>query len=61
MKAVISRDWQYIRNFGDGREELFDLRADPFGLTDRAAQEPARVNKYRLHLDALVKPSAPPR
>jgi arylsulfatase A-like enzyme len=58
VKSLVSRDWQYIRNFGDGREELFDLRADPFGLTDRAGQEPARLNEYRLQLDALVKSSA---
>jgi arylsulfatase A-like enzyme len=61
VKSLISRDWQYIRNLADGREELFDLRADPFGLTDVAAREPARVNEYRLQLDGLIKPSAPPR
>jgi len=61
VKSLISRDWQYIRNFADGREELFDLRADPFGLSDRAAREPARLNEYRFQLDAIVKPSAPHR
>jgi arylsulfatase A-like enzyme len=59
VKSLISRDWQYIRNLADGREELFDLRTDPFGLTDVAAREPARVTEYRMQLDAIVKPSAP--
>ena len=61
MKSLISRDWQYIHNFADGREELFDLRADPFGLMDVSVREPARLNDYRLQLEAIVKPTAPPR
>jgi arylsulfatase A-like enzyme len=61
VKSLISRDWQYIRNFADGREELFDLRTDPFGLMDVAVREPARLNDYRLQMDALVKPSPRPR
>jgi arylsulfatase A-like enzyme len=55
VKSLISRDWQYIHNLADDRDELFDLRADPLGLNDRAAQEPARVKDLRSRLDALVK------
>ena len=57
VKSLISREWQYIHNLADDRDELFDLRADPSGLTDRAAQEPARVKDYRSQLNGILKPA----
>jgi hypothetical protein len=42
-------DFVYIRNEGDGKEQLFDEREDPRELSDRARSEAARavVERFR--------------
>jgi arylsulfatase A-like enzyme len=47
MKSVLFDGWQYIRNYGDGGEELYDLRADPSGLRDLAPTLAGRLDEYR--------------
>ena len=42
--AVMADQWKFIR-YGDGREELFDLRADRDERHDRLATAPADIVK----------------
>ena len=48
----------YIRNEGDGGEELFDEREDPRELTNRAGVEALLpiVLRFRAELDQLKPP-----
>jgi arylsulfatase A-like enzyme len=58
MKSVLADGWQYIRNYGDGREELYDLRTDPEELHDLSASDPARLEGMRAQLEILLKDAA---
>jgi arylsulfatase A-like enzyme len=40
--------WKYVHYFGDGREQLFDLDADPRELTDLASESTASARQSRL-------------
>lgn len=53
FSSVISDDWKLIRFYNDtaGREQLFDLAADPYEQEDLAAARPARADKLRKILD----------
>ena len=57
LKSLIQGDWQYIKNFGDGQEQLFNLVADPAGLRDLAAAEPERLSELRRQLERLLATS----
>jgi arylsulfatase A-like enzyme len=57
MKSVLSPDWQYIRNFGDGREELYHLPSDPETMRNLSMTFPDRLQEYRGHLARLTAPS----
>ena len=57
MKSVLFRDWQYIRNFGDGQEELFDLQSDPGTMRDLSKVEDRRLREYRGHLESVLSAS----
>jgi arylsulfatase A-like enzyme len=46
--SLAEGDFVYIRNQGDGREELFNEREDPHELIDRAAAEQGRAILRRL-------------
>jgi arylsulfatase A-like enzyme len=52
MHSVISGDWHYIRR-GDGQLELFDLRADPWEKSERAATETGVADSLGKLLSAL--------
>jgi arylsulfatase A-like enzyme len=54
--ALADGGWVYIRNAGDGTEELFDERDDPRELSNKArsaAMQPA-LQRLRQRLDQLV-------
>jgi arylsulfatase len=42
---------KYLRREGDGREELYDLVADPGELHDLAARRPERIRELRAQLE----------
>lgn len=48
---IIDRGWKLIYYHEDGRNELYDLASDPGEQTDRAADEPRRVEALRGQLD----------
>jgi arylsulfatase A-like enzyme len=48
--AVRMGDWKLIERFEDGRVQLYNLADDIGERSDRAADEPARVNNMRLAL-----------
>ena len=55
MAGLVDGDLAYIRNGGDGREELYDQRSDPAEARDLAA-DPARagdVTRLREAMDRL--------
>jgi arylsulfatase A-like enzyme len=56
MKALAAGDWSYIRN-GDGREELYDLAADPQELQDLAGTADAgpRLERFRAELERALR------
>jgi arylsulfatase A-like enzyme len=56
MKALASDDLVYIRN-GDGREELYDLAADPQELNDLAGSAAAStlLERFRRELEQLSR------
>ena len=47
MKSVVFRDMHYIRNYGDGREELYNLKHDFEETTDLSGSLPDVVAMYR--------------
>ena len=56
MKALIFQEVKYIKNYGTGEEELYDLGSDPEEQTDLAV---SRVNQktlqwFRASLDAML-------
>ena len=42
--------WKFIHDLGSGRSKLFDLVRDTNETKNLAAQQPARVEAYREHL-----------
>lgn len=57
MKALAADQFVYIRN-GDGREELYDVAADPQELRDLSGSPDLRatLERFRTGLDRLGKP-----
>ncbi len=60
MKAVAVAQHVYVRN-GDGREELFDVDADPMQLRNLAGlpQVQSTLAQTRTHLDRLLRVEVP--
>src|SRR5262249_11141606 len=58
LVSLAEGDYVYIRNQGDGTEELFDERDDPRELINRAQSDAMRtvVERFRAHLDRLLTP-----
>ena len=50
MKSVVSGTMHYIKNYGDGREELYDLAQDPEQQRDLSGSAPQLVEQYRTVL-----------
>jgi arylsulfatase A-like enzyme len=63
LRSLAEGGFVYIRNEGDGREELFDERDDPRELLDRARVDSMRpiLSRLRGRLDQLLKADSPPR
>jgi arylsulfatase len=54
LRALITREWKYVRDVSDGRVWLFDRLADPTELVDVAAAHPDVVRELGVRLDAFV-------
>jgi len=59
LVSLAEGDFVYIRNEGDGAEELFNVRDDPLELTNRARSDSLKpvLERFRAHL-ARIKPSS---
>jgi arylsulfatase A-like enzyme len=60
LVSLANGDFVYIRNEGDGREELFDERDDPRELTNRAhvdVMQPV-VQRFRARLEQIKASSS---
>jgi lipoteichoic acid synthase len=53
--AVREANWKYIYNVRDGRDELYDLQADPLEQRNVAAQHPDRCDRLRQRLAAWTE------
>jgi arylsulfatase A-like enzyme len=53
--AVREANWKYIYSVHDGREELYDLQADPHEQRNVAAQHPDRCDRLRQRLAAWTE------
>jgi arylsulfatase A-like enzyme len=53
LRAVIADGMQYIRHYGDSREELFDVIQDPLATRDLAPVKPDDLGIPRSRLDQL--------
>ena len=53
--AVREANWKYIYSVHDGREELYDLQADPLEQRNVAAQHPDRCDRLRQRLAAWTE------
>ncbi|HNR34797.1 MAG TPA: sulfatase-like hydrolase/transferase [Candidatus Hydrogenedentes bacterium] len=52
-------DWKYIYMANGGKQQLFNLQADPDELHERSKEEPARVERMRqMAIHALDHPNA---
>ena len=58
--SLAEGDYVYIRNEGDGGEQLFDGRTDPDEQSDRAADQAMRpvLERMRRQLDKALAPAA---
>jgi arylsulfatase A-like enzyme len=56
LRAVLEKDWSYIRRVGDGREELFHLREDAQEQHNRVRDPSAQttLERMRAALDRLT-------
>lgn len=55
MRSLVAHGSHYIRNYGSGREELYDLAADPDELHDLSAVRPEITREYRRYLEPSPK------
>jgi lipoteichoic acid synthase len=53
--GVREANWKYIYSVRDGREELYDLQADPLEQRNVAAQHPDRGHRLRQRLAAWTE------
>jgi arylsulfatase A-like enzyme len=53
--AVREANWKYIYSVRDGRDELYDLQADPLEQHNVAAQHPDRCDRLRQRLAAWTE------
>ncbi len=51
---ILSQNWKLIHYFEDGRDELYDLGADPGEQTDVSDTNPSRESELRKRLDAWL-------
>jgi arylsulfatase A-like enzyme len=55
MKSIVFQGRHYIRNYGDGREELYDLSVDREEMTDLAPSHPELLPAYRERLAQVLR------
>jgi arylsulfatase A-like enzyme len=51
---IRSKEWKLIHYFEDGRDELYNLHADPGEQTDVIADYPAKADELRIRLDTWM-------
>ncbi|HEX3450902.1 MAG TPA: hypothetical protein VHS97_21790, partial [Isosphaeraceae bacterium] len=63
LVSLAERDFVYIRNEGDGSEQLFNQRSDPQEIDDRSRFESMRpvLEGFRNSLDLIRRTSASSR
>jgi arylsulfatase A len=52
--AIRSGPWRLVHFYEDGRDELYDLAADPGETTDLATEQPAKATQLRSTLDTWL-------
>ena len=50
-EALVTEDWKYVRWLVSGREDLYDLRADPAEMHNVAGADEDRMSRVRALLD----------
>ncbi len=53
--SLLQGDWKYVRFLSTGREELYDLGADPSELVSRSFLEPQELAEARRRCDELLE------
>ncbi len=53
--ALLFDGWKYVRMLSTGREELFDLEADPSELLSRSSYEPERLAEARKRCEEVLQ------
>lgn len=59
MKSLVHNEMHYIKNYGDGGEELYDLANDPFEEHNLILSKKSRetIEQFRATIDQMVKTS----
>jgi arylsulfatase A-like enzyme len=55
MRSIVARGFHYIRNSGDGREELYNLAEDPEEMHDLSTTAPEAMQQYREDLTRALR------
>ena len=55
MKSVIFDGMHYIKNYGDGREELYNLRQDLEEEQDLSESDPQLVTQFQRYLEQMMQ------
>lgn len=59
MRSIVVGHMHYIKNYGDGREELYDLEGDFDEVHDLAPSRPDEVAEYRARLKSFERAGNP--
>lgn len=53
--SLLFGGWKYVRLLSTGREELFDLEADPSELLSRSSYEPEKLAEARMRCEQVLQ------
>ena len=54
-RAYMRGSWKYMRNYFNGKEELYEVRSDPMEVINLTEREGGRLKEMRSKLDGWVK------
>jgi arylsulfatase A-like enzyme len=59
LKSILLEDYYYIKNYGDGSEELYDLSNDPLEENNLADSQSGRreIPEFRMCLETMLQQS----